>query len=285
MSTQYNPDGSIPAATKPWAQVPISSSTNANPIVITTSGNHGFTNGDTVGIEGHATNTNANGLWPVTVLSLTTFSIPATGNGVGGATGYCVDYSVNPLFTLPADIVDLMNVSSVNPALEGLGNAIPFLYKRAGQFSLIDTPSTYGGSEFTNPLFGTSVSNAGWTDFHAAGCPQLAGNFVLKPGDKLIVVCQASVAALATVGLEYQVDFVIAGGSPIISGSNMTTLMPPATNLYYPVTMIGYYTAVSGDAQKAWTACVAGKANGAGPYTASMAGIINFQGYHYRSNA
>jgi hypothetical protein len=65
----------------------IASSTNANPIVVTTSTPHGLITGAVVTIAGHLVNTNANGTYPVTVLSPTTFSIPKTGNGVGVATG------------------------------------------------------------------------------------------------------------------------------------------------------------------------------------------------------
>lgn len=72
----------------------ISSSTNATPIVITTSSAHGLVTGDYVMITGHSTNTNANGVWKVgTTPTGTSFQIlqidgtNTTGNGVGGATG------------------------------------------------------------------------------------------------------------------------------------------------------------------------------------------------------
>lgn len=72
----------------------IASSTNASPIVITTSANHGLVAGDYVSIISHTVNTNANGLWKVgAVTSPTVFSIlqmdgsNTTGNGIGGATG------------------------------------------------------------------------------------------------------------------------------------------------------------------------------------------------------
>lgn len=76
----------------------ISSSTNATPIVITTSAAHGFTNGDLVYIADHTTNTSANGIWTITAASGSVFSLTdpvsgnnAVGNGVGGATGYAVN--------------------------------------------------------------------------------------------------------------------------------------------------------------------------------------------------
>jgi hypothetical protein len=53
---------------------------NQNPIVITTSSPHGLVTGQHVDVSGVGGNTNANGSWLVTVLTATTFSIPATGN-------------------------------------------------------------------------------------------------------------------------------------------------------------------------------------------------------------
>lgn len=67
--------------------VAISSSTAANPSVITTAAAHGYSTGDQVLIAGHATNTAIAGCWTITVLTTTTFSVPALGNAAGGATG------------------------------------------------------------------------------------------------------------------------------------------------------------------------------------------------------
>lgn len=75
----------------------ITSSTNATPIVVTAT-SHGFANGDLVFIDGHTTNTAANGLWKIANQATNTFELTnpvsgsnAVGNGVGGATGYCVN--------------------------------------------------------------------------------------------------------------------------------------------------------------------------------------------------
>lgn len=80
----------------------IASSTNATPIVVTTSTTHGFTTGDLVFIDGHTTNTAANGFWQIGAAAGSTFSLlnPITGgnsvgNGVGGATGYCLNYGAS----------------------------------------------------------------------------------------------------------------------------------------------------------------------------------------------
>lgn len=74
----------------------IASSTNATPIVVTST-SHGFTNGDIVSITGHTTNTAANGIWAIASVAANTFALTdpitggnAVGNGVGGATGRAV---------------------------------------------------------------------------------------------------------------------------------------------------------------------------------------------------
>jgi len=66
--------------------VPILSATNATPIVITTNGNHGFSNGDVVPVELCTGNTAANGAWRATSVAPTTIALvnDATGaNSVG----------------------------------------------------------------------------------------------------------------------------------------------------------------------------------------------------------
>lgn len=69
-----------------YQPIQIVSSTTANPTVITT-GAHGYSTGDMVVVANHAVNTAANGIWPITVLSSTTFSVPIAGNGSGLTTG------------------------------------------------------------------------------------------------------------------------------------------------------------------------------------------------------
>ena len=67
----------------------ITSTTDATPIVVT-SASHGLVTGDRITINGHTTNTNANGTWIVTKVSDNTFSLDdstATGGGAGGADG------------------------------------------------------------------------------------------------------------------------------------------------------------------------------------------------------
>lgn len=62
--------------------------TTANPGVVTTSSAHGLTTGAVVGIAGTTGATQANGVWVVTVLSSTTFSIPVNVTGTFGGSPF-----------------------------------------------------------------------------------------------------------------------------------------------------------------------------------------------------
>jgi hypothetical protein len=73
----------------------ITSSTDANPVVITKA-SHGLTTGDVIFIYGHATNVAINGVWKVTVVNSSTFKVAdintgtfvaGSGAGAGGGTG------------------------------------------------------------------------------------------------------------------------------------------------------------------------------------------------------
>jgi hypothetical protein len=138
MSTTYNANGTIPAVTQPttWA---IDSSTATTPIVVSVGAAlHGFATGDTVEITAHD-QLAANGLWVITVVTASTFSLDgSTPSGVGTATGIVQDYAVNPLITIPSD-GDAASASSVNPAFEGIFNAVPFLYQRTGAYRVYDS--------------------------------------------------------------------------------------------------------------------------------------------------
>ncbi len=66
------------------ATVTITTATNASPIVVTTSGAHGFVNNQKVVVSGVGTNTAANATWTITYISATSFSLnSSTGNGAG----------------------------------------------------------------------------------------------------------------------------------------------------------------------------------------------------------
>jgi hypothetical protein len=164
MGTQYNGladniSGNLPAA------VNIASSTNASPTVITTSGNHGLTTGDTVDVLGHTVNVGANGTNDATVLSLTTFSIPVdtSGGTAGGATGTVQSLECGPTYLIPAD-GDAPTAASVNVAFEALGDRTAFLYESIGLYKIVyvlddGVTDDTGSTQFTY----TFAANNTWT--------------------------------------------------------------------------------------------------------------------------
>lgn len=71
--------------------ISISSATNANPVVFTTATAHGLTSGERYTISGATVGwTGVNGVFVVTVLSTTTFSIPVNSTGFGALSGTLV---------------------------------------------------------------------------------------------------------------------------------------------------------------------------------------------------
>lgn len=81
----------------------VTNATNANPIVVTTSANHGLQSDDFVDIDGVTGNTNANGRWRIVSTGNTTFSlVGGIGNGAFGGSPTCkklteTDYLMTPL--------------------------------------------------------------------------------------------------------------------------------------------------------------------------------------------
>lgn len=110
----------------------ISASTNTTPIEITCSTSHGLSTGDRVTIYDHATNTNANGTWTITVVNATRFTLDgSTPTAGGGATG-----TVQPMdlgtYDMPEDLVEDLDAASVNVALEALGDRTAKLAEMSG---------------------------------------------------------------------------------------------------------------------------------------------------------
>lgn len=65
----------------------INSSTNTNPAVLALPAGHGLVTGDVIAVRNHTTNTNANGVWTVTMSGNNATLVDCVGNGTGGATG------------------------------------------------------------------------------------------------------------------------------------------------------------------------------------------------------
>lgn len=117
--------------------ISIASTTNATPIVVSGTIAHGYQTGDQITIAGHATNTAANGIWVITVISPATFSLDGSvGNGVGGATGKFVrnkllvrrsgaaEFFGTVRGTIQAIGLTVVGSAVVNNSLTGKGNTL-----------------------------------------------------------------------------------------------------------------------------------------------------------------
>lgn len=139
MATQENGIASNISSNLP-VFVNIASSTFTNPIVVTTAAPHLLVQGDTIDLGGHQVNTNANGIWRPNVLTATTFSIPAAGNGVGAATGSVQSLALGPTFAIPSDGVDNENAASVGVAFNALADRTAFIGVSTGFYKIIQLP-------------------------------------------------------------------------------------------------------------------------------------------------
>ena len=161
MSTaSYGTPAEIESLPTPAATVNIASSTTGANTVITTGSAHGLQTGQAAIINGHLVNTDANGVWIVTVLTSTTFRISAfadspgvyvTGNGNGVATGTVQSLAL-PGISIPEDAVDDIDAASVNVPFEGLHDMVQWLaYKILADMGILagGTLTTAAGSTAT----------------------------------------------------------------------------------------------------------------------------------------
>jgi hypothetical protein len=183
MSSIYNPNGAAPTYSVAGQQLfPIASSTNATPIKVTLQTPTTFGDQDTVEIQGHQTNTAANGVWTVSKIDSSNFFLNGSiGNGVGGATGTAQDFSIYPVLSVPGD-GDLVNAANVNTPIEGSANAIPFLYRLTGAYRMINSYSVQFGNQAVsvNPSYG-AITTASTTFVNATGQTALLFGAGFKP--------------------------------------------------------------------------------------------------------
>ncbi len=117
----------------------IMSTTNATPIVVTTTTDHGLTTGDYLTIAG-ADDANANGdfiagtVTPDTVsLQIIPTGANRAGAGGGGANGTLQSLSFGLTYPIPGDGADGMTASSVNVPFSALGDRTAYLLYRVNK--------------------------------------------------------------------------------------------------------------------------------------------------------
>jgi autotransporter passenger strand-loop-strand repeat protein len=169
MSAFYGTPADIEELPTPAATVNIASSTNATPIVVTTSGNHGLQSGQAFIINGHATNTNANGIWIAAVVDANEVELlnfdgtDSTGNGVGGATGTVQSLAL-PGVTLPEDMVNAIDAACWNVPIEALQDMVQWLaYRILANMTILKggTLTIKNGGDLVVASGGTATVNSG----------------------------------------------------------------------------------------------------------------------------
>lgn len=259
MGSQYgglaaNVTGAVPAA------VNISSSSAANPAVITTSGAHNLLNGETVSINGHGpTNFVVNGTWVATILSSNTFSIPVAGTGVGGANGTVQSLRPGASAVILGDGDSGSAANLNNPTIADLDRTA-FLASLTGTYKMVSTifaqHDNSAGADWATLTTSTTGTYQAFTGTNFA----VQNNGTLQPNDLIWVDLDTSIAfdkgtqspSFAMVALFGSQE--PPGASPLyskISGSGR--LIPtqlqtsPITQNVFPIHLSGFYIAgVSG---------------------------------------
>jgi hypothetical protein len=137
--------GSVPFATTGVTnRVPIASISNTAPQLVVCSGSHGFHTGDTVEQEG--TGGIADGIYQITFVNATSYTLNGTSaHGAGVAAGYAINYQLQPAFQVPSP-GDAASVGTQQPIWQGLMNAIPWLYRRSGQWRVHNLYQVFNGT-------------------------------------------------------------------------------------------------------------------------------------------
>lgn len=151
------------------------STSATDPIVVTSTAPHLLTTGDTVWVNG-ANDVGANGVFPVVVLTATTFQlVGSTNDGGGGSAGLFFSLGYDSTFAIPSD-GDPADAASVDVSLEALADRTAWLASKIGVFNypfyqqLLYNDDDSGASWSTNTL-GASyafVTNSPQMPFYVA---------------------------------------------------------------------------------------------------------------------
>lgn len=270
MSVVFNGAGSLVTPTVgAGVRRAIFSSTSTTPAVVSTVSAHGFNTGDTVFIEGHSTNTAVDGLGQITFVDSKHFSVNGSvGVGVGGSTGYAIDYELQPAIVLPAG-GELVDPGVMGAVLEGLANTAPYLYSLSGKYRLYNVytagTTTIGamawaaaGASNTSMAFVTNSQNL----LGFLGAP-VSGGFVavsppqpcIQTGDVLDItyvgaISISSASSTNTLALSLGLSIVgFAGGAyqtlNVLGGGlafGQTPIGATTTSTTYPIMLSGSVT-------------------------------------------
>lgn len=162
------------------------------------------TTGDWVDIQGHQVDTSVNGIWPITVLDNTTFTIPVASIGAGTATGTVNLLSTGTTMAVPSDGVDSEDAASVNGPFEALADRTAWLMLQTGAYKLAALQSVAFSNDSVGSSNFTAIAGAAntWGSVGVTGAP--SGYPLIVPvvnGDILEVNAFGVAAPLFAAGL------------------------------------------------------------------------------------
>lgn len=221
MATDYNP---IADNVERRAQASVDSSTNATPIVITTSAPHGFQTGDRVEILEHETNTHANGVWTITVIDDDEFELDGSAGTASGLGGIAKNLNLDPAYSIPSDN-DPAAAASVNVGLEATGDRSAWLAERVGSYrveSIIhDGANDSGGGSWAVWSSGTAADGS-WTE----NADLLIQDIDCQDGDAVEIEFSSTVDTVGVddkLALKLMYQLVDYGGTPAFGSATEVT--------------------------------------------------------------
>lgn len=222
MSTVYTPLPNEGFVTSPFT---VTGATNATPIEITTSVNHGLATGEKVYIYQVAGNVAANKLWTITVTALNKFTLnTSVGSGAyTAATGFALPLGFATAETLPSD-GDALNASSVNTPFEGAFNKVqslavrnPLAYLAQDTWQKPFNTWYYDRNPGVVWAAGVNANNAAWTECAPLNAQTQPGGFAISvadsyydilPNDEIFITFTSSVD-LASAASAHNIAFRI----------------------------------------------------------------------------
>lgn len=253
MPTIFNGDGAVPFATRPWLPIAITAvtaGTGSVPIEITATA-HGCNTGDTVEIFGTG-QVDVDTVSQITVIDANHFYLNGTQSEgtTTSVTAYAFNYEIQPAFQIPAN-GELADMGSVAPTLEGLSNAIPYLYKRCGHWSLKGIYNNTLNASFapigtawsTNSISSTSFADLTSTVVSGTGFGNGAYAPVIEVTDWLDITWTGSIEVYNTTALQTMytgIGGALGGGTrtiPAGQGTQFPSILLSSGPLIVPFTL------------------------------------------------
>jgi hypothetical protein len=303
-ATIWNGNGAAPSSTKGWTPILITAVTAGNvstPAEITATG-HGCNTGDTVEVFGTG-QAGIDGVNQITKIDANHFYLNGTQSegSTGAVTAYAFNYEIQPAFQFPSDGT-LADANDVVALGEGLSNAIPYLYRRAGKWStkgiyqvvLNSSFAPIGTAWSTNSITSTTFADLANTTTSTTAFGNGAYAPVVTTTDWLDITWTGSIEVYNTTSLQTLFTGIagaLGGGTRIIptgQGAQFPSILLSSGPLIVPFTLRAWGLASYFGASSAGTLSLSIQAaksvSGDGTDTVGLFGpsslLVNHYGYN-----